>query len=182
MAKLRKSSAYSKKYARPYTRTSKKRTKSYIKTTPQLKLVKFHMGNMKAFKQGKFDRWVSIVSDEQVQVRDNALEAIRQSITRKLDKNILGQFYFEVKVFPHHILRENKMLTGAGSDRMQTGMQKSFGKTIGRAALVNKGQYLFKVAVSGEKNIKLAKTVEKANKAKLPCKTKIVVEKIPKNL
>tara|TARA_Y100000310_G_scaffold328032_1_gene395390 strand:- start:5570 stop:6139 length:570 start_codon:yes stop_codon:yes gene_type:complete len=178
MAKLRKSSAYSKRYARPFTRVSKKRTKSYIKTSPQLKLVKFNMGNSKAFNEGKFDTWVHLISKEPVQIRDNALEAIRQSITRRLEKNIQGQFYFEISVFPHHILRENKMLTGAGSDRMQTGMQKSFGKNIGRAALIKENQILAKIATSGDNNIRLVKTCFKAVKPKLPCKVKISIEKI----
>ena len=120
MANLRKAGAYSKKYARPYTRKSKKRTKSFIKAVPQLKIAKFTMGNTKARKLGKFDTIIKIISAEQVQIRDNALEAARQTISRNLEKQIQGQYYIELKVYPHHILRENKMLTGAGSDRMQT--------------------------------------------------------------
>lgn len=178
MAKLRKSSAYSKKYARPYTRTSKKRTKSYIKTKPPVKIVKFNMGNTKSFKEDKFDTMINLVSEEQVQIRDNALEAVRQSITRRLDKNMQGQFYFEVKLFPHHILRENKMLTGAGADRMQSGMKHSFGKAAGRAAMVRPNQILYQVATSSDKNIRLTKEAFKAIKSKLPCRTKISVEKI----
>jgi len=44
---LRKGSAYSKRYARPYTRKSKKRSKSYIKTVPNSRIVKFQMGDTK---------------------------------------------------------------------------------------------------------------------------------------
>ena len=175
MVAIRKAGAYSKRYARPYTRVSKKKSKSFIKTIPQKKIVKFSMGNQKADNEGKFNTEISLVSLEKVQMRDNAIEACRQAITRELDKQILGQFYFEVKVHPHHILRENKMLTGAGSDRMQTGMQKSFGKTIGRAAMVNAGSQIFRVKTSGDKQIRLVKQVLTSVKAKLPCRSRIIV-------
>ncbi|MEM3113095.1 MAG: 50S ribosomal protein L16 [Candidatus Pacearchaeota archaeon] len=174
MATLRKARAYSKKYARPYTRISKKKSKSFIKTVPQTKIVKYNIGNKKAFDEKKFNTIVSLISEENVQIRDNALEASRQAIARELDKNIPGQYYFEVRIYPHHILRENKMLTGAGADRMQTGMTQSFGKTIGRAALVKPGQEIFIIATSGNKQIKLSRTLFSSVKSKLPCKTKII--------
>ena len=178
MASLRKAGAYSKKYTRPYTRVSKKRTKNFIKTTPQKKTVKFHMGNVNDYKKGKFDTLVKIISREQVQIRDNAIESARQTITRNLEKTIPGQFYFEIKIVPHHILRENKMLTGAGSDRMQTGMQRSFGKTTGRAALVKENQLLFFLAVSGQKQLRVVKETLSSVKSKLPCRVGVVIEKI----
>lgn len=178
MASLRKAGAYSKRYARPYTRVSRKRTKNFIKSTPQSKLVKFNMGDTKGHRDGKYDTLIKIITKETIQIRDNALEASRQSVQRRLDKNIQGQYYFEIRVFPHHILRENKMLTGAGSDRMQTGMQKSFGKTVGRAAMLKEGQEIISVETTGEKNIKFVKSVLKAIKAKLPCKTEVKVEKL----
>ena len=180
MASLRKAGAYSKKYTRPYTRKSKKRTKSYIKTVPQMKIAKFNMGNLNDYKIKKYKTILKVVSTEKVQIRDNALEAARQTITRGLDRQIKDQYYFQIKVYPHHILRENKMLTAAGADRMQTGMQKSFGKVIGRAALVNSDQEIMFIATAGEKQIARAKSILKIMKAKLPCKVKIVVEQIGK--
>jgi len=178
MASLRKAGAYSKKYARPYTRVSKKRAQNFIKTSTQKKIVKFAMGNQKAFNEGKFKTVLRLMTDEKIQMRDNAIEASRQAVSRKLEKEILGQYFFEIKTHPHHILRENKMLTGAGSDRMQTGMQKSFGKTIGRAALLGKGHEIFVISTSGDKQIRLIKKTLQQVKAKLPCKTKITIEKI----
>ena len=47
MVALRKAGSYSKRYARPYTRVSKKRTQNFIKSTPQSKVVKFNIGNKK---------------------------------------------------------------------------------------------------------------------------------------
>ena len=75
---LRKGSAYSKRYARPYTRVSKKRTKSYIKTVPNSKIVKFKMGDIKGFDAGKYPIQIHVISKENCQVRDNSIEAVRQ--------------------------------------------------------------------------------------------------------
>ena len=177
MATLRKAGAYSKRYARPYTRVSKQRTKNFIKAAPTQKISKYNMGNRQFYDQNKFDTIIRLVSQIKVQIRDNALEAARQTISRELDIAIQNQYYFEVKVHPHHIIRENKMLTGAGADRMQTGMTKSFGKTIGRAAMVDPNQTINLIATTGEKQIKAIRVVLEKIKAKLPCKTKIVVEK-----
>ena len=56
-------------------------------------------------------------------------------------------YHLQIRIYPHHVLRENKMLTGAGADRMQTGMQRAFGKAIGSAAQVKIGQAIFTVQV-----------------------------------
>ena len=139
---IRKAGAYSKRYARPYTRKSKVTKKSYIKSVPFSKIVKFKMGDLKGYANGKYPIEMIVKTKEQIQIRDNAIEAARQFLNRHLVNGIGKDFYFEVKVYPHHLLRENKMLTGAGSDRMQTGMAHSFGKTIGRAALLKRNQVL----------------------------------------
>ncbi len=181
MATLRKAGAYSKKYARPYTRVSKKKSKNFIKTVPASKITKFNMGNVQAYQSGKYNVILRAICKEQIQIRDNAIEAARQGITRALEKTIPNQFYFEIKVHPHHIQRENKMLTGAGSDRMQTGMQRSFGKTVGRAARVKANQQLFFLATSGDKQVNAIRKAITAIKARLPCRTQIVIEKVKTN-
>ena len=180
MVSLRKAGAYSKKYARPNTRTSKKKSKSFIKTVPQLKIVKFNIGNKKKYDNHEFETKISLISKENVQIRDNAIESARQYVTKILETNLLGNFYFEIRVFPHHIQRENKMLTGAGSDRMQSGMKHSFGKAVGRAAIVKKGKDILLIATSGDKSIRIAKDALESIRAKLPCKNRIVIEKLQK--
>ena len=172
MAKLRKASAYSKKKVVPYTRVSKRRHKSYIKTVPPQKIVKFVMGKGK-----NLTHLLKVVSDEKCQIRDNALEACRQFINKKLEKGLVGNYIFRVLPFPHHIQRENKMLTGAGSDRMQTGMQLSYGKSVGKAAILKKGSGIFIIEVANPKAIQLAREAVKKIKSKLPCKIKIFEEK-----
>jgi len=167
---LRKAAAYSKRKARPYTRKSKKRKKSYIKTIPNSKIVKFIMGDQKGFEGGKYSRVIEIKSKERVQIRDNAIEAVRQYFNRFIQIKIGKEFYLEVKIYPHHVLRENKMLTGAGADRMQTGMTRAFGKTIGRAAFVKPNQTLFIIAVKTEKQEAEARKLIRSVKSRLPCK------------
>lgn len=174
---LRKAGAYSKRYARPFTRKSKVRQKSYIKTVPNSRIVKFKMGDAKGYEQGKYPIRLKVISKEKVQIRDNAIEAVRQFFNRFLAEKLGKEFYLEVKVYPHHILRENKMLTGAGADRMQSGMAHSFGKTIGRAALVKENQVLFILGVKNPKHESTARKLISSIKARLPCKSTVDTER-----
>ena len=173
---LRKASSYSKKKVVPYTRTSKQKSKAYIKTVPPQKIVKFAMGDERLYEKGKFPHSLTVVAIEDAQIRHNALEACRQYINKKLDNEVGGQYFFRIIPFPHHIQRENKMLTGAGSDRMQTGMQLSFGKAIGKAAIIKTNKPIFFVAVQNQDAVRYTREVLNQVKPKLPCKTKIVYE------
>lgn len=174
---LRKANAYTKRKVVPFTRISKRKKKSFIKTVPPQSIVKFTMGSQALYNEGKLPYQLTVYSTEKAQIRHNALEACRQYVNKKLNKVLNGQYLFRVIPFPHHIQRENKMLTGAGSDRMQTGMQLSFGKSMGKAAIVKDGSKLFFLALPNEKSLKLARDSLHEIRAKLPCKTKIVSEK-----
>ena len=176
MAGLRKATAYSKKKVVPFTRVSKRRQKSYIKTVPYQKIVKFSMGKEGLYNEGKLPHQLTVVATEKVQLRHNALEACRQYINKKVDKELAGQYVFRVIPFPHHIQRENKMLTGAGADRMQTGMRDAFVKSVGKAAILKLGSRIFFVAVPTERAVPFVRKVLKQIKAKLPGKTKILYE------
>ncbi len=178
MASLRKATSYSKKRVVPYTRVSKKRQKSFIKTVPPQKIVKFTMGKEHLFNKGKLPHCLTLVSEEKVQLRHNALEACRQYINKKLDKEFSGQYMFKVIPFPHHIQRENKMLTGAGADRMQTGMQLAYGKSMGKAAILKKGSRIFFVTVQNPKAVQFVRKIFKQIKSKLPGKVKTIYEDI----
>ncbi|MDO8508069.1 MAG: 50S ribosomal protein L16 [Nanoarchaeota archaeon] len=175
---LRKASAYSKKRARPFTRRSRSKKKAYIKTVPTIKIAKFHMGNLKAFQEGKHTYMVKLIADERVQIRDNSLEACRMYVNKMLDKNALGQYYFAVNVYPHHILRENKTAAGAGADRLSSGMKHSYGITIGRAAIVNAGKDVFFISCENEKSARVARDALQDIKAKLPCRSRILFQKV----
>jgi large subunit ribosomal protein L10e len=173
---LRKASAYSKKKVVPYTRVSKKRQKSYIKAVPQSKIVKFDMGRGDMFREEKLPHHLTMISEEDVQIRHNSLEACRQFINKKLNKEFSGEYFFKIIPYPHHIQRENKMITGAGADRMQTGMQLAFGKTTGKAAILKKNSKLFFVAIKSKKGASFVRKTLHQVKAKLPCKTKVVYD------
>jgi len=173
---LRKAIAYSKKKVVPYTRVSKKKSQSFIKTTPQQKIVKFTMGNENLFQEGKLPYQLKVISTQKVQIRHNALEACRQFINKKLEKEFSQEYLFRIIPFPHHIQRENKMLTGAGADRMQTGMQLSFGKAAGKAAILKPNSGIFLIAVADKKAEEFARKVLKQVNPKLPCKTRILSE------
>ena len=177
MAGLRKANAYSKRKVVPYTRVSKRRQKSFIKTTPQQKIVKFTMGKESLLRKGKLPHQLTLISTERVQMRHNAFEACRQFINKKLDRELSGLYLFKVIPFPHHIQRENKMLTGAGADRMQTGMQLAFGKAMGKAAILKPGTKIFFVAVPNERAVVSTRKIFKQIKSKIPGKTKVLYEK-----
>lgn len=178
---LRKACAYSKKYARPYVRKSTVKSKNYIKAVPQSKITRLFMGNAEKFNKGFFKFRVDLIAKENVQIRDNSLEASRQALNRELDRLFPGNYYFNVGVYPHHILRENKMLTGAGADRMQTGMSHSFGVTIGRAAITKEGQRIFTAFVAEEKDAIKIKDIFERIKKKLPCKSSVIIKKVENN-
>lgn len=176
MASLRKANAYSKRHVVPFTRVSKKRTKAYIKTVPAQKIVKFTMGKISINQLEKVPHVLTVVSGEKVQLRHNALEATRQYINKKLDKELNGQYIFQIIPFPHHIQRENKMLTGAGADRMQTGMQLSYGKSMGKAAILKENSKIYILHLPNPKAVIFARKIIKQIKPKLPGKIKILYE------
>jgi large subunit ribosomal protein L10e len=173
MATLRKANAYSKRKVIPYTRVGKRRQNSFVKTVPPQKIVKFRMGNESLSREGKLPHVLNVVSTENVQIRHNAFEACRQYINKKLDKELSGQYVFKVIPFPHHIQRENKMLTGAGADRMQTGMQLSFGKSVGKAAILKPNSKIFVFELPNPKAVSFARKVIREVKSKLPCTIRV---------
>ena len=173
MASARKAAAYSKRKVTPYTRISKKRQKSYIKTVPPQKIVRFKMGEGK-----NLHHQLIVISIEKVQIRDSALEACRQYLNKKMEEKLVNQYIFKVVPFPHHIQRENKMLTAPGADRMQTGMQLSFGKAMGKSAILKKDSEIFKISLATPKAVEFVRKLLKQIKSKLPSKTKVLYKKI----
>lgn len=170
MAKLRKAVAY-RRIERPYTRKSKYRALNYVRASPNNLVVKYDMGDTK-----KTDWPVKfkLVSEKDVQIRHNALEASRKSANRCLETK-LGRksFRLSFRVFPHHVLRENPLASGAGADRMSTGMKMSFGKPIGLAAQVTKGKTILEVGVDTQ-HAETAKLALRRAASKYPCKCTIV--------
>jgi large subunit ribosomal protein L10e len=124
----------------PYTRGK------YIHGAPPPKISKFMMGDTK----GKFEYRFSLVAQSPVQIRHNALESARVAANKVLfDK--LGETGYKIhlRVYPHVILRENRMIATAGADRLQEGMRRAFGKPTGRAARIKYGQSILDIYVNG---------------------------------
>ncbi|MBN2052716.1 50S ribosomal protein L16 [Candidatus Woesearchaeota archaeon] len=172
MAKLRKGVSY-RPLKRPYTRKSRYRKKNFVRASPHNLIVRYDMGDL----QKKFEYKLEIRSTSDLQIRHNSLEAARKSSNRVLEKKTgkVG-FMLKLRLYPHHILRENPLASGAGADRMSTGMAHPFGKPIGLAAQVRKGQTLFDIFVD-KNNIPAAKEAAQRIISKVPCKCLIVISK-----
>jgi large subunit ribosomal protein L10e len=157
-----------------YTRISNNPSDSFVTGIPGIKVTRFDMGDP----NGDFEVMVKLISDEQIQIRHNAIEAARLTAVRCNERN-LGKkgFYFKIRPYPHHIMRENKMATGAGADRVQSGMRDSFGKPVGKTARVKKGQIIMTVSVSRAK-VDIAKEAMRRANAKLPSKTHVEEESL----
>jgi len=173
MAKLRRARSY-RRLERPYTRKSKYRAKSFVRATPSSKVVRYTMGNQKR----RFRYKYKLISKNNIQIRHNAIESARECSNRVLERN-LGKAGFNLKILPytHHILRENPLAAGAGADRMSTGMKMSFGKPIGVAARVKKGQIIVVLKVD-KSGVEIAKTALKRFNSKLPGSTTVQMERV----
>jgi large subunit ribosomal protein L10e len=167
MAKLRNANAY-RRIKRAFTRTSKYKKKSFIKGIPGTKIHLFDMGNL----QAKFPLKFQLVAKKEVNLRHNALEAGRMTATHTLaGKYGKKGFAMHVHAIPHHVMRENALATGAGADRMQTGMRHSFGKPIGKSCPVRKGKVIFSVDVQEGAEPFAREALRKASaKFPIPCK------------
>lgn len=170
MARLRKFVSY-RNIERAYTRTSKYTSKAYVKASLHTRIAQFDMGNRS---RNDFDEEIVLVSKEDHQIRDNALESARKVVNVELKEKLsLANYFFKLKVYPHQILRENPLATGAGADRLSTGMKMSFGKPIGRAVRATKGKELFSLHVM-KKDKKIAKKYLKKAVHKLPGTYRVV--------
>jgi large subunit ribosomal protein L10e len=145
--------------------------KEYMGGIPNIRISQFKVGNLSA----EFDCAVSLVALEACQIRDIAYEAARIAATRVLEKKLPNMFRLIVRKYPHHILREHKMATGAGADRVSGGMRAAFGKAVGHAARVNIGEYIITVEVPKD-NLAIAKDALRKANTKLPTPTKMVIE------
>ncbi len=174
---LRKASVY-KPLERPYTRTSKVKSKSYIKTTPPKKIVKYVMGDTRKQAKGGFNYEVTLVCKKGVQLRDNSLEAARQIINRHLEISCGTDFYFLITTYPHHILREHKIAAVAQSDRFFSGMSHAFGKTVSNAAQIHTGHSVFKIEVMTENQVALVRKFYHMALSKLGMEARIDVRKL----
>jgi large subunit ribosomal protein L10e len=162
MAKLRKAVAY-RRVERPYTRKSKYRKLNYVRANPHNLIVRYVMGDLKK----KFPMKLELTSEQDLQLRHNAIESARKSANKLLETKLNKNYRLVLRMFPHHVLRENPLASGAGADRMSTGMTMSFGKPIGIAAQIKKGKTIIELHIE-EKDYATAKEALKRCQYKFP--------------
>ncbi len=150
----------------PYTR------RKYMRGVPDPKIRLFDLGSSSE----DFSTQIDLIAEEEAQIRSEALEAARIIVNRYLTQEIgRTKYNMRIRVYPHHVLRENKMMAVAGADRLQDGMRRAFGKPIGTAARVRSGQVLISV-FANEEDLEIVKeALRRANhKFSPPCR--IVVQ------
>ncbi len=174
MAKLRVASAY-RRIKRPYTRTSKFHKKAYIKGAPLSRVVMYDMGDLSR----KFAYEVVMVAKKDINLRHNAIESGRTAAVRQLSTDLgkLG-FAMKIRMVPHNIIREHSLATGAGADRLSTGMAHSYGKPSSRSAQIRAGKEMMSIFVDDEKGIKSAREAIRKSSAKFPIGCSVLIRKI----
>jgi large subunit ribosomal protein L10e len=151
---------------RAYTR------KEYIRKIPGSRIVQYDMGNL----SGEFPLTVSLALKKPAHLSHNALEACRIASNRYMQRRAgrMG-YHLKIRVYPHHIVRENPMATGAGADRVQDGMRKAYGKPVSSVAIVKADQRVLTIRTN-KKNFKDAKEALRRAAMKFPVPCKIIID------
>src|SRR4030066_2091529 len=110
--------------------------REYMGGVPANRITQFEHGQ-----KGDYPVRMTLHVVEQCQIRHIALEAARISANRYLAKKVpQNSYHLKIRIFPHNVIRENKIATGAGADRISSGMRAAFGKPVGTAARVKPDQ------------------------------------------
>lgn len=124
-----------------------------------------------------YDYEVRMIVKELGQIRHNALEAAREMALKRISKAVGNEtdFFLWVLKYPHHILRENKMMAFAGADRLQDGMRLSFGKPIGTAVRIERQGEILMLARVKKEHVNAAKEALEIASKKIPLDVTIQV-------
>jgi large subunit ribosomal protein L10e len=119
----------------------------YCRGVPDSKIRIFDCGAKKT-KVDAFPFVAHMVSAEKEQLTGSALEAARIACNKYMIKTCGKEgFHIRVRTHPFHVIRQNKMLSCAGADRLSSGMRGSYGKPMEMAARVSIGQPLISIRV-----------------------------------
>ncbi|HEC80976.1 MAG TPA: 50S ribosomal protein L16 [Thermoplasmatales archaeon] len=147
--------------------------REYMGGVPNPRITQFDLGN----KSEDFPLKVSLLVDEACHIRHTALESARISANRVMEKGVgTANYHLKIRVYPHIVLRENKQATGAGADRVSQGMRKAYGKAVGTAARVKRGQPIITIETYPQ-HLEKAKEALKRAGMKIPSPFRIVIEK-----
>lgn len=147
--------------------------REYMGGVPASRITQFDLGN----RSGDFPIELSLVAKETCHIRHTALEAARITANRTISRKAgpIG-YHLKIRIYPHHVLRENKQATGAGADRVSQGMRKAFGKLVGTAARVPAGQKVVTIRTNKQHFLTAKDALRKAG-MKLPTPISIVIDK-----
>lgn len=145
--------------------------REYMGGVPPPRISQFDLGDP----AGDFPLSLDLIAEESCQIRHIALESARIAANRHIQRRVgRNAYHLKIRVYPHHVLRENKIAVGAGADRISDGMRAAFGKAIGTAARVTKGQRLMTIRTT-KPNLDFAKEALRKAGSKLPTPCRIVV-------
>ncbi|MDE1810977.1 MAG: 50S ribosomal protein L16 [Candidatus Micrarchaeota archaeon] len=174
MARIRPARTMRYLKSQPWARYSlKKPRKNYIRAMPHTSLLVFNMG----VEKDTYDMKLELKSEQYIQLRSNAIESARLVSNKYLENNIPANYRFRVLVYPHSVIREHKMATGAGADRISQGMSLSFGRPVSVAARIKEGQPIFMVMTNKANRTVAVKAMRRAA-AKLSGTYKVVVSDV----
>jgi len=145
--------------------------KEYMGGIPQNRIGQWDIGDLRT----KFPVKLHLIAEEQCQIRHIALEAARISANRYISKKAGNSYHLKLRLFPHNVLRENKIATGAGADRISEGMRAAFGGAVGLAARVQPGTKILSIETTPE-HVAEAKVALRKAGVKLPTPWRIMIE------
>ncbi|QGA84183.1 Ribosomal protein L10e [Halomicrobium sp. LC1Hm] len=148
--------------------------REYITGIPGSKIAQHQMGNKDADPED-YPVQISLIVEEECQLRHGSMEASRLSANRHLIKEFgEGNYKMTLRKFPHQVIRENKQATGAGADRVSDGMRQAFGKIVGTAARVQANERLFTAYCEVDQAEEVKEAFRRAyNKITPPCRIKV---------
>jgi large subunit ribosomal protein L10e len=168
----RPASIYREQPNQPYTRKAQNKNDNYVAGAPAPRVTQYEMGA----RDKDFEKEVVLVSEEDCSIRSEALEAGRVAANSFLSKEFNPEEEYKLKIrpYPHHVLRYHPLAGIAQADRYYEGMRKPFGRPIGRAAIVDEGDVVYKVSVDEGDTQEARKALERVNhKMPVTCRVKI---------
>lgn len=139
----------------------------YCRGVPDAKIRIFDCG-AKRTPVDAFPFVAHLVSGEKEQLSACALEAARVACNKYLVKNTGKEgYHIRTRAHPFHVIRQNKMLSCAGADRLSSGMRGSYGKPTEMAARVDIGDVIMSVRAKDSNSHHVIESLRRA-KFKFP--------------
>ncbi|MCW6160191.1 MAG: 50S ribosomal protein L16 [Candidatus Micrarchaeales archaeon] len=148
----------------------RKPRKNFIRALPHTSIQVFNSGVDKT----EYELKAYLAPEQPIQLRSNALEAARLVALRQLTESIPESFYLKLLVYPHNVIREHKMASGAGADRVSRGMSQAWGRPVSVAARIRKTQPVLLIKTA-KANRNIAVDALKRAAKKLSGKYRVIV-------